>query len=226
MSSVSGGDTRSFSLPSARRPRDGAASWALPSRCSSPPQQGSGPPISRWKTEPLRGGPHRPGPPGHAMARPMRTLIPEPSWPAPASSPRARRGLAFTATRDSADQRRWSGGAPTGSSGGCRRPVPGPSLRKRETDRSCPTPPSATASHPARSSATAPAASPSCCPAPQPGNWLPLGVDGRFEVVLRLYDTPVSATAAALDPGASSRGSRGRACRRICVLAPPSMCSP
>lgn len=33
----------------------------------------------------------------------------------------------------------------------------------------------------------------------RPGNWLPLGPEPRFQVVLRLYDSPVSAAAAALD---------------------------
>jgi len=32
----------------------------------------------------------------------------------------------------------------------------------------------------------------------QPGNWLPYGGQGPFQIVLRLYDTPVSATAASL----------------------------
>jgi hypothetical protein len=32
-----------------------------------------------------------------------------------------------------------------------------------------------------------------------PGNWLPLPPEGRFVLVLRLYDTPLSAVAAALD---------------------------
>jgi hypothetical protein len=36
----------------------------------------------------------------------------------------------------------------------------------------------------------------------QPGNWLPVGDDSRFELVLRLYDTPVGGGAAALDPAA------------------------
>jgi hypothetical protein len=31
------------------------------------------------------------------------------------------------------------------------------------------------------------------------GNWLPIGADGRFALVLRLYDSPVSATAGALE---------------------------
>ena len=35
-------------------------------------------------------------------------------------------------------------------------------------------------------------------PTVQPGNWLPLGSPERFVLVLRLYDTPVSATASAL----------------------------
>ena len=32
------------------------------------------------------------------------------------------------------------------------------------------------------------------------GNWLPVGAPGRFQLALRLYDTPVSGTASALDP--------------------------
>jgi hypothetical protein len=35
---------------------------------------------------------------------------------------------------------------------------------------------------------------------PSPGNWLPLPAQGRFHLLLRLYDTPLSAVAAALDP--------------------------
>lgn len=35
----------------------------------------------------------------------------------------------------------------------------------------------------------------------QPGNWLPVGRDGRFELVLRLYDTPLSGTYTVIDPG-------------------------
>jgi len=37
--------------------------------------------------------------------------------------------------------------------------------------------------------------------APQPGNWIPLIVDGRMVVALRFYDTPLSAEAAAPDAG-------------------------
>jgi hypothetical protein len=33
-----------------------------------------------------------------------------------------------------------------------------------------------------------------------PGNWLPLGDAGPFELVLRLYDTPVGGATAAVDP--------------------------
>ena len=33
----------------------------------------------------------------------------------------------------------------------------------------------------------------------QPGNWLPLGAPAKFQLVLRLYDSPVSATSAALE---------------------------
>lgn len=36
----------------------------------------------------------------------------------------------------------------------------------------------------------------------QPGNWLPLPAAGRVTLVLRLYDTPASSTASALDPRA------------------------
>ncbi|MGL4243397.1 MAG: DUF1214 domain-containing protein [Beijerinckiaceae bacterium] len=34
---------------------------------------------------------------------------------------------------------------------------------------------------------------------PSPGNWLPLPAGGRFVILLRLYDTPLAAVAAALD---------------------------
>lgn len=34
---------------------------------------------------------------------------------------------------------------------------------------------------------------------PAPGNWVPLPPDGRFAVVLRLYDTPLAAIAAGID---------------------------
>lgn len=37
--------------------------------------------------------------------------------------------------------------------------------------------------------------------APQPGNWVPLKVDGRVVVALRLYDTPLSTEAAGPDAG-------------------------
>jgi hypothetical protein len=37
--------------------------------------------------------------------------------------------------------------------------------------------------------------------APQPGNWVPLTIDGRMVVALRLYDTPLSAITAAPDAG-------------------------
>jgi hypothetical protein len=36
---------------------------------------------------------------------------------------------------------------------------------------------------------------------PSPGNWLPLPAEGRFVLLLRLYDTPLAAVAAALDAG-------------------------
>lgn len=44
----------------------------------------------------------------------------------------------------------------------------------------------------------------------RPGNWLPLGGGKDFEIVLRLYDTPVSATATALDAAAMPSITRGR----------------
>lgn len=34
---------------------------------------------------------------------------------------------------------------------------------------------------------------------PRPGNWLPVGTRGRFVIALRLYDTPLSSVAAAID---------------------------
>ncbi len=46
--------------------------------------------------------------------------------------------------------------------------------------------------------------------AARPGNWLPLGQAKEFEIVLHLYDTPVSATAAALDAAAMPSITRGR----------------
>lgn len=46
--------------------------------------------------------------------------------------------------------------------------------------------------------------------AARPGNWLPLGQAKEFEIVLHLYDTPVSATAAALDGAAMPSITRGR----------------
>jgi hypothetical protein len=39
-------------------------------------------------------------------------------------------------------------------------------------------------------------------PSAQPGNWLPIGADQAFYLVLRLYDSPFSATAAAIDKDA------------------------
>ena len=39
-------------------------------------------------------------------------------------------------------------------------------------------------------------------PAVQPGNWLPIGGGGSFQLVLRLYDSPVSATAGGIDRSA------------------------
>jgi hypothetical protein len=38
--------------------------------------------------------------------------------------------------------------------------------------------------------------------AAQPGNWLPIGSPGVFHLVLRLYDSPVSATAGGIDKSA------------------------
>jgi hypothetical protein len=40
------------------------------------------------------------------------------------------------------------------------------------------------------------------------GNWLPIGSKGRFALVLRLYDSPVGATAGAIDKGAMPRIAR------------------
>jgi hypothetical protein len=40
---------------------------------------------------------------------------------------------------------------------------------------------------------------------PQPGDWLPIGDLGRFVLVLRLYDTPLSALSSALDPDIAPR---------------------
>jgi hypothetical protein len=45
-----------------------------------------------------------------------------------------------------------------------------------------------------------------------PGNWLPVGSRGRFQLALRLYDTPVSGTASAIDAGLMPRIER-EACR-------------
>lgn len=36
----------------------------------------------------------------------------------------------------------------------------------------------------------------------QPGNWLPIGVPGPFSLALRLYDSPLGATAGAIDQSA------------------------
>jgi hypothetical protein len=44
----------------------------------------------------------------------------------------------------------------------------------------------------------------------RPGNWLPLGPDKDFDIVLRLYDTPVSATAATLNAAEMPAVTRGR----------------
>jgi hypothetical protein len=44
----------------------------------------------------------------------------------------------------------------------------------------------------------------------RPGNWLPLGEAKDFDIVLHLYDTPVSATAATLGAAAMPSITRGR----------------
>jgi hypothetical protein len=46
--------------------------------------------------------------------------------------------------------------------------------------------------------------------AARPGNWLPLGETKDFEIVLRLYDTPISATATAIGAAAMPSITRGR----------------
>ena len=38
-----------------------------------------------------------------------------------------------------------------------------------------------------------------------PGNWLPIGAPGPFALALRLYDSPLGATAAAIDPATVPR---------------------
>jgi hypothetical protein len=42
------------------------------------------------------------------------------------------------------------------------------------------------------------------------GNWLPIGTKGAFALVLRLYDSPVSATAGAIDKSAMPRIAKER----------------
>ncbi len=42
----------------------------------------------------------------------------------------------------------------------------------------------------------------------QPGNWLPIGTQGPFELVLRLYDSPLGATAGAIDRSTAPRVTR------------------
>jgi hypothetical protein len=37
-------------------------------------------------------------------------------------------------------------------------------------------------------------------PSARPGNWLPVPAPGRFDLVLRLYDTPISGASAVIDP--------------------------
>ena len=42
----------------------------------------------------------------------------------------------------------------------------------------------------------------------QPGNWLPIGAPGPFALVLTLYDSPLGATAGAIDPSTVPRVTR------------------
>jgi hypothetical protein len=42
----------------------------------------------------------------------------------------------------------------------------------------------------------------------QPGNWLPIGAPGPFALLLTLYDSPLGATAAAIDPMTAPRVTR------------------
>lgn len=42
----------------------------------------------------------------------------------------------------------------------------------------------------------------------QPGNWLPIGAPGPFALALRLYDLPLGATAAAIEPATVPRVKR------------------
>ncbi len=42
----------------------------------------------------------------------------------------------------------------------------------------------------------------------QPGNWLPIGAPGRFALALRLYDSPLGATASAIEKSAVPRVTR------------------
>jgi hypothetical protein len=42
----------------------------------------------------------------------------------------------------------------------------------------------------------------------QPGNWLPIGKPGPFALALRLYDSPLGATAGAIDPAAAPHVAR------------------
>jgi hypothetical protein len=44
--------------------------------------------------------------------------------------------------------------------------------------------------------------------AAQPGNWLPIGAEGSFALALRLYDSPLGAAAAAIDPATAPRVTR------------------
>lgn len=43
---------------------------------------------------------------------------------------------------------------------------------------------------------------------PQPGNWLPVGATGAFALALRLYDAPMGATPAAIEPASAPRVTR------------------
>src|SRR5574337_1298652 len=42
----------------------------------------------------------------------------------------------------------------------------------------------------------------------QPGNWLPIGAPGRFGLALRLYDSPLGATAGEIEPSAAPQITR------------------
>ena len=202
MSSVSGGDTRSFSLPSARRPRDVrrlvGASFALLIAAATglgatyiALENGAGFGAVRsgaWTAWPRNGAPD---------ADPYSRAIVARSGELPLG---LGEGLAFTATRDSADQPlvgrctyRIVGRVPQTRAWTITAETRDGSLMPNAAERY-----GFTSSEVVRDGAGRFAIVLSR--SASPGDWLPLGVDGRFEVVLRLYDTPVSATAAALDP--------------------------